>query len=159
MENHEMYNGEKKYLISKNNIVVKIKAVCIENFINNVGLIKPAEENTMPFAYINGKITLWGVWQQVLKYEIACQDKDLQQEYLFTFWKVGDSDEKPTLNSTNWMMLFENDINLIQEFSSLMGKNQNYVSDFNRYGVPENVALILNLSKELLNKKVSQKKF
>lgn len=44
------------------------------------------------------------------------------------------------------------------EFSSLMGKNQNYVSDFNRYGVPENVALILNLSKELLNKKVSQKR-
>jgi len=44
------------------------------------------------------------------------------------------------------------------EFSSLMGKNQNYVSDFNRYGVPENIALILNLSKELIDKKTPKKR-
>lgn len=40
----------------------------------------------------------------------------------------------------------------------MMGKNKNYVTDFNRYGVPDNIAIILNLSKELLNKKVSKKK-
>ena len=35
-------------------------------------------------------------------------------------------------------------------FSALMGKNKNYVTDFNRYGVPGNVAIILILCKTLL---------
>lgn len=44
------------------------------------------------------------------------------------------------------------------EFSTLMGKNQNYVTDFKRYGVPENVALVLSLSKELLDRKTPKKR-
>ncbi len=44
------------------------------------------------------------------------------------------------------------------QFSSLMGKNKNYVSDFKRFGVPENIALILVLSKELLDRKMPQQK-
>ena len=62
-------------------------------------------------------------------------------------------------------MTFEEAKKLIKElglsgkdFSSLLGKNQNYVTDFKRYGVPENIAIILNLSKELLDKKVTQKR-
>ena len=43
-------------------------------------------------------------------------------------------------------------------FSEMMGKNKNYVTDFNRYGVPNNIAKILLLSKELLLKKVSTKR-
>lgn len=39
------------------------------------------------------------------------------------------------------------------EFSKMMGKNINYVTDFNRYGVPQNIQIILLLSKELLDKK------
>ncbi|OGS70755.1 MAG: hypothetical protein A3F91_09590 [Flavobacteria bacterium RIFCSPLOWO2_12_FULL_35_11] len=38
------------------------------------------------------------------------------------------------------------------EFSELMGKNKNYVTDFNRYGVPQNIQIILTLSQELLSK-------
>lgn len=44
------------------------------------------------------------------------------------------------------------------QFSELMGKNKNYVSDFTRYNVPENIALILNLSKELLDRKTPKKR-
>lgn len=32
-------------------------------------------------------------------------------------------------------------------FSSLMGKSKNYVTDFKRFGVPENIAIILHLCK------------
>ena len=38
-----------------------------------------------------------------------------------------------------------------------MGKNKNYVTDFNRYKVPNNIAIILNLSKMLLYKEVDKK--
>lgn len=44
------------------------------------------------------------------------------------------------------------------EFSALMGKTRSYVSDFNRDGVPENIAIILNLATELKIKKVSKKR-
>lgn len=44
------------------------------------------------------------------------------------------------------------------QFSELMGKNKNYVSDFTRYNVPENIALILNLSKELLDRKTPKQR-
>ena len=44
------------------------------------------------------------------------------------------------------------------QFSELMGKNRNYVSDFNRYSVPSNIAIILNLCSELVKKKVPNKK-
>lgn len=44
-----------------------------------------------------------------------------------------------------------------KEFSELMGKNINYVTDFNRYGVPVNIQIILELSKELLDKKGNPK--
>ncbi len=44
------------------------------------------------------------------------------------------------------------------QFSYLMGKNKNYVTDFKRYGVPENVAIILNLSKELIDQKTTTKR-
>lgn len=37
------------------------------------------------------------------------------------------------------------------DFSQMMGKNVNYVTDFNRYGVPENIQIILELCKELLS--------
>ena len=40
----------------------------------------------------------------------------------------------------------------------MMGKNKNYVTDYNRYGVPSNIAKILLLSKELLLKKVPTKR-
>jgi len=43
------------------------------------------------------------------------------------------------------------------QFSEIMGKNMNYVTDFNRYGVPENIAIILELCQLLLKKKVSKK--
>jgi len=35
------------------------------------------------------------------------------------------------------------------EFAELMGRKRNYVSDFNKDGVPKNIAIILTLSKEL----------
>ena len=44
------------------------------------------------------------------------------------------------------------------QFSELMDKNKNYVTDFNRYGVPKNIAIILTLCKELLSKKTSKKR-
>lgn len=44
------------------------------------------------------------------------------------------------------------------EFSTLMGKNQNYVSNFKRDGVPENIALVLNLCKELSDRKTPKKR-
>jgi len=44
-----------------------------------------------------------------------------------------------------------------REFSGLMGKNVNYVTDFKRYGVPENIQIILSLSQELLAKKGNPK--
>jgi len=34
-------------------------------------------------------------------------------------------------------------------FAELMGKNRSYVSDFNIDGVPQNIAIILTLAKEL----------
>lgn len=43
------------------------------------------------------------------------------------------------------------------QFSELLGKNKNYVTDFNRYGVPENIAIILELCQLLLKKKASKK--
>lgn len=42
-------------------------------------------------------------------------------------------------------------------FSSLMGKSKNYVTDFKRFGVPENIAIILHLCKELIDKKANKK--
>jgi transcriptional regulator with XRE-family HTH domain len=44
------------------------------------------------------------------------------------------------------------------EFSSLMGKNINYVTNFKRDGVPVNIAIILNLSKELIDRKTPKKR-
>lgn len=41
-------------------------------------------------------------------------------------------------------------------FASLMGANKNYVTNFTRDGVPQNIAIILKLSKKLLDKKVSR---
>ena len=43
------------------------------------------------------------------------------------------------------------------QFSQIMGKNKNYVTDFNRYGVPENIQIILSLSKALIEKRSSEK--
>lgn len=43
------------------------------------------------------------------------------------------------------------------QFAEIMGKNKNYVTDFNRYGVPENIAIILELCQLLLKKKASKK--
>lgn len=48
------------------------------------------------------------------------------------------------------------DLNGVQ-FSELMGKNKNYVTDFNRYGVPESIAIILELCQLLLKKKTPNK--
>jgi len=42
------------------------------------------------------------------------------------------------------------------QFSEIMNKNKNYVTDFNRYGVPRNIAIILGLCEELLNKNTSE---
>ncbi|MDD5373269.1 MAG: hypothetical protein PHO62_07595 [Sulfurimonas sp.] len=44
------------------------------------------------------------------------------------------------------------------EFAELMNANVNYVSNFNRKGVPQNIAIILDMSHELLNKKISKKR-
>ena len=44
------------------------------------------------------------------------------------------------------------------KFSKLMNKNTNYVTDFNRYGVPANIAIILALCDELINQNVTNKK-
>ena len=44
------------------------------------------------------------------------------------------------------------------EFSSLLGKSKNYVTDFNREGVPENISIILNLLMELKTKKATKKR-
>ena len=44
------------------------------------------------------------------------------------------------------------------QFAELMGKSRSYVSDFNRDGVPRNIAIILELSQELLDKNVPQKR-
>lgn len=41
-------------------------------------------------------------------------------------------------------------------FSELLKVNKNYVTNFNRDGVPQNIAIILKLSERLLEKKVSQ---
>lgn len=43
------------------------------------------------------------------------------------------------------------------QFAKLMNANKNYVTNFSRIGVPQNIAIILKLSEKLLNKKVSQK--
>ncbi|MDD5373263.1 MAG: hypothetical protein PHO62_07565 [Sulfurimonas sp.] len=42
-------------------------------------------------------------------------------------------------------------------FAELMGANKNYVTNFNRIGVAQNVAIILQLSHRLLQAKVPQK--
>ena len=40
----------------------------------------------------------------------------------------------------------------------MMGANKNYVTNFNRIGVPKNIAIILKLSEELLNQKIPKEK-
>lgn len=44
------------------------------------------------------------------------------------------------------------------QFAELMNANKNYVTNFNRKGVPQNIAIILDMSQELLGKKVSKKR-
>lgn len=43
------------------------------------------------------------------------------------------------------------------KFAELMNANRNYVTNFTRDGVPQNIAIILKLSQRLLKEKVSQK--
>ncbi len=39
-------------------------------------------------------------------------------------------------------------------FSEILGKNKNYVTDFKRAGVPQNITIILTLCEKLLEKNV-----
>lgn len=43
-----------------------------------------------------------------------------------------------------------------KEFAKLLNANTNYVSNFNRVGVPQNIAIILKLAERLLEEKVSK---
>ena len=42
-------------------------------------------------------------------------------------------------------------------FAELMGANKNYVTNFTRDGVPQNIGIILKLSQRLLEKNVPKK--
>lgn len=43
-----------------------------------------------------------------------------------------------------------------KKFSSILGANTNYVSNFNRVGVPQNIGILLRLSEKLLERGASK---
>ena len=129
MIKYQLYNDNKSYQISQDNIVSKVKAFLIENYINPDKTLRPTKDNITTFAYeydaniIKGlpAFILSGIWEATQKYDTNCHGKDLQQEFFFTFWKISNNDTSPALGGLDWYPCNENPIDLLEAIKRLKG--------------------------------------